>query len=69
MKALTSKNYEKLPEVRKKKELEEKKLDFKKRQENAKKLQQVLFNKVLIIQKYFHLESQRTICKEIKSLI
>lgn len=46
MKALTNKNYEKLPEVRKKKELEEKKLDFKKRQENAKKLQQVNLNDI-----------------------
>ena len=45
MKALTSKNYEKLPEVKKKKELEEKKNEFKKRQENAKKLEQVNFYK------------------------
>ncbi len=46
MKALTSKNYEKLPEVKKKKEVEEKKNEYKKRQENAKKLEQVFLLKI-----------------------
>jgi hypothetical protein len=40
MKALTQKNYELLPEVKKRKEEEKKKEDFKKRQDNMKKLDQ-----------------------------
>lgn len=42
MHALTTKNYELLPEVKKKKEAEKKKEDLKKRQEMVKKLDQVL---------------------------
>jgi len=41
MHALTSKNYELLPEVKKKKEEERKKEEMKKRRENVKKLEQV----------------------------
>lgn len=41
MHALTSKNYQMLPEVKKKKEMEQKKEDMKRRQENVKKLEQV----------------------------
>lgn len=41
-KALTSKNYEKLPEVMKKKKEEEKRMEFKKRQEKQKMLDQRL---------------------------
>ena len=40
MKALTSKNYENLPEVRKRREEEKKKEDFKLRQQRAKELEQ-----------------------------
>lgn len=42
---LTNKNFQMLPEVKKKKEEEQKKLDFKKRQESAKLLDQVKFGK------------------------
>jgi len=38
MKALTNKNYENLPEVRKKKEDEQKKLELRKRLEMARKI-------------------------------
>ena len=41
MKALTNKNYEQLPEIKKKKEEEMKKNELKKRQEKVKKLDQV----------------------------
>ena len=41
MHALTSKNYEQLPEIKKKKEEERKKEEMKKRRENVKKLEQV----------------------------
>ena len=44
--ALTTKNYELLPEVKKRKEAEKKKEDLKKRQEMVKKLDQVK-NKIL----------------------
>ena len=40
MKALTNKNYENLPEVRKRREEEKKKEDFKLRQQRAKELEQ-----------------------------
>lgn len=40
MKALTSKNYENLPEVRKRKEEERKKEEFKLRQQKAKELEE-----------------------------
>jgi len=46
MRALTSKNYELLPEIKKKKEEEKKKEEAKKRLEKAKELEQVqLFKK------------------------
>ena len=41
MKALTSKNYEQLPEIKKRKEEEMKKNELKKRQERVKMLDQV----------------------------
>ena len=41
MKALTQKNYELLPEIKKKKEVEKKKEDLRKRQEKVKELDQV----------------------------
>ena len=40
MKALTTKNYENLPEVRKRKEEEKKKEEFKQRQQKARELEQ-----------------------------
>ena len=42
MKALTNKNYEQLPEVRRKKEEEDKRNDLKKRLEKVKLLDQVV---------------------------
>ena len=42
MKNLTNKNFQQLPEIKKKKEEELKKNEYKKRQENAKMLDQVL---------------------------
>ena len=51
MKALTSKNYEKLPEVKKKKEVEDKKTEYKKRQEKTKKLEQVFLKNIKNIKK------------------
>lgn len=46
MHSLTNKNFQMLPEVKKKKEDEQKKLDFKKRQETAKLLDQVTLQKI-----------------------
>ena len=43
MKALNLKNYEQLPEIKKRKEEEKKKEEFKKRQEMVKKLDQVIY--------------------------
>ena len=43
MKALNQKNYEQLPEIKRRKEEEKKKEEFKKRQEMVKKLDHVIF--------------------------